>query len=147
MYERLDVDVRRVAQKGWPRHIQRVRLELPATLHDSPPSALALRGSWVVIATRGGETVGFAWAVHAAGDAHGAYIEEVAVSKSARHGGVGGGLVREIARWMLELDRTYLTMYPVTGSGWALRAGFQPIEGSNTYEADARDVLSISDAR
>ena len=139
-YTRLEIPYKRLAEPGWPRSLQRVRKVLPEHLHDSPPSAAARYGSWIVVAKAGRTPVGLAWTIHTAGDPAGAYIEEVAVLESHQRRGIGTELLRETARWMAELGRPKLSILPMTGSGWVAKAGFTRAAVGNGFEADARRV-------
>lgn len=142
VYERVDIACDRLARRGWPKDLQRVRRVLPEHLHDSPPTGLARHGLWIVVAKSGRNPVGVAWAVHSAGDVRGAYVEEVAVLARYQRQGIGGSLLRELARWMVELDRPHLSILPVTGSHWVVQAGFRVEADSRTYIADASAIAS-----
>ena len=145
-YERLEMPYRALVRKGWPRNLQVIREELPEHLHHAPPSGAANYGSWVVVARVEGIPVGLAWAVHAAGNSNGAYIEEVAVRRSHHRRGIGKELLRQMATWMMELGREDVSILPTTGSRWVSRAGFQPV-GGGRYEAVASIVSSRSPRR
>ncbi len=135
-YVRIDLPLEWLRRR-WPRELQRVREVLPAHLHDSPPPGTARYGSWVVVAVEGPTPVGLAWTVHSAGDDTAAYVEEVAVLESHQREGIATALLRETAAWMLDVGRTTLSIFPMTGSGWVERAGFVRV-ADRTFEADAR---------
>jgi GNAT superfamily N-acetyltransferase len=132
---------RTLSRTGWPRELQRIREELPDHLHHSPPSGAANNGSWVVVAQIQGVAVGIAWAVHAAGNANGAYIEEVAVRRSHQRRGIGRELLWQMASWMAELQREELSILPISGSRWVSQTGFQPL-GGGRYEGVATVIAS-----
>ena len=141
-FVRQEISAERLTRKGWPRDLQTVRKVLPEHLHDSEPGGGARYGSWIVVAQAGGRPIGLAWTIHSAGDSHGAYIEEVAVLESHQGLGIGVALLRETARWMVELGRPNLSILPMTGSGWVVRAGFGHA-GGGTYTADAHSVAAL----
>lgn len=143
-YERLQLQARVVMNEGWPRDLQRVRQVLDEHLQEMPPNGAARKGFWPIAAKIGGVPVGLAWTVHSITepDGDGAYIEEVAVLESHQGRGVGPELLRQTAAWMVELGRYQLSIRPMSGAGWMVRAGFTPAEGGDWYEADARKVAS-----
>jgi GNAT superfamily N-acetyltransferase len=137
VYSRLDLPLARVLARGWPRNLRAIRRSLPAHLHHAPLSAAARCGFWVVTAKVGRTPVGLAWAV---GEPGGAYIEEVAVLEPYRCRGIATALLGEIARWMIELDRPNLSIFPLSDTRWVTKAGFRPVE-CDRYVVDARTIV------
>lgn len=133
-YERRAVSVAKVRQRGWSRDLARVREVLPIHLHEAPLPAPASKAFWVVVAISGREAVGLAWAVPWVGEEQCVNIEEVAVMGERQGEGIGGSLVREIARWTQELGAQRAFIYPIGRSGWITRLGFVPV-GGGTYSA------------
>lgn len=145
-YRRTDVPNRKLMRGQWPRDLRTVRTVLPEHLQRALPLGTAAHGSWIVVAAVGRMTVGYAWAVHEAGNPHGAYIEEVAVISEFQRRGVGSHLVRLLAAWMCELDRQDLSILPIGGSDWIKRLGFRPSKLGSGYTAQARDVAIADDS-
>lgn len=145
-YRRVDVPYARLMRGNWPRALRTVRKVLPDHLQKALPLGTAAYGSWIIVASVGGMTVGYAWAVHEAGNPHGAYIEEVAVISEFQGRHIGSHLVRLLAAWMCELDRQDLSILPIGGSGWIRRLGFRPSDLGSGYTAYARDVANADDS-
>jgi GNAT superfamily N-acetyltransferase len=126
---------------GWPRELAEVRKVLPEHVQQAAPPGSAAYGSWIVVAEAAQRAVGLAWAVPFAGDPRAAYVEEVAVIGEYVQRGLGGELLRQVAEWMIELDRPELHIYPTSGSGWVERVGFRP-EGFDSFFGDALIVAT-----
>ena len=143
-YRRQDVSYDRLKRGRWPRELRTIRKVLPEHLQKAPPLGTAAYGSWIVVASVEKGAVGFAWAVHEAGNPHGAYIEEVAVLPEFQRRGIGSQLVRTLALWMCELDRQDLSILPISGSGWLRRLGFSKSPFGSGYMANASEVARFA---
>jgi GNAT superfamily N-acetyltransferase len=136
--ERTEISYARLV-RGWPRRIARIRTVLPAHLQQSPPPAIARRGSWFVVALIGRRAIGFAWIVPGVGSDDAVYIEEVAVTAEWQRRGIGSRLVSEAVSWMDEGGATEVMITPISGSDWVTRLGFRRWSGS-MYVASPSDV-------
>lgn len=86
----------------WPRALAKMRKRAFPEAFVRSDSPLARHGSWIVVARCGRRAIGYAQVVRSGEGSPGCYLEEVVVEPRYRGRGVGRGLVREAARWMLE---------------------------------------------
>jgi hypothetical protein len=130
-YRRCEIDYDRLLRKGWPRDLQRVRMELPSHLHRAPPQPWARPRLRLIQATVGSCPIGLAWLLPWMGPESWDVIEEVAVVAPWQRRGVGAKLVRESMIWMTESGRSSAVIFPITGAKWVEALGFRPMGGGS----------------
>ena len=87
--------------------------------------------SWLLVASKGGRPVGFAWVRPLSN--HRAYIEEVAVLPALQGLGIGTALLREVVTRLHLQGCEEVTILPISQrKAWVERAGFLATAGG-TY--------------